>query len=221
MNSLAYDRHLHGRRELASIVKCLKDIPFGSRVLDLPCGLGCLTKVLVERGYLVTAADASESQVNHARENYLAYQKRHGLKGAPVKFERRDLLATGYANDEFDGVTCIRLFHHFYESETRRSALRELRRICRGPIVLTFRRSLAVDYARYWIKDRIVHYRKLGTPLYDRVLPISLKKFSAEIADAGLGIDAKMAAVWGISSRWFLVLSRRQAANRAGGKHAA
>jgi hypothetical protein len=37
-----------------------------------------------------------------------------------------------------------------------------------------------------------------------------MKTFAAEIAAAGLRIDKRIAVRWGISSRWFLVLSRRE-----------
>ena len=124
-----------------------------------------------------------------------------------MQFELRDILATGYADDEFDAVTCIRLFHHFYEAETRRRALGELRRICRGPIVLTFRNSFALDYVRYWLNAQLKRDQL-------HILPISMKTFAAEIASAGLQIDKRIAVRWGISSRWFLVLSRRDSASR-------
>ena len=124
-----------------------------------------------------------------------------------VQFEFRDILATGYAHDEFDGVSCIRLFHHFYESDTRRRRLGELRRICRGPIVVTFRNSFALDYVRYWLNAQLKRKQL-------HIFPISMKTFAADIASAGLQIDKKIAVRWGISSRWFLVLSRRDSASR-------
>jgi len=42
-------------------------------------------------------------------------------------------------------------------------------------------------------------------------LPIPFKTFAADIDAAGLKIEKKIAAHWGISSRWFLVLSRKVA----------
>jgi hypothetical protein len=122
-----------------------------------------------------------------------------------VPFELRDILSTGYAEDQFDGVTCIRLFHHFYESEIRRRALCELRRICRGPIIVTFRNSFALDNVKYWLNARLKRRNQT------HIRPIPMETFAAEIAAAGLKIEKRMAVRWGISSRWFLVLSRRQA----------
>jgi hypothetical protein len=126
----------------------------------------------------------------------------------------RDILATGYADDEFDAVTCIRLFHHFYESETRRRALGELRRICRGPIVVTFRNAFALDYFKYWMNG-------LRRRTHLHILPIPMKTFAAEIAAAGLQVDKRIAVRWGISSRWFLVLRRREIGSNASRSQAA
>jgi ubiquinone/menaquinone biosynthesis C-methylase UbiE len=200
-----YGRGWRDRREKACILKCLEAIPAGSRVLDLPCGTGRLTRVLVERGYRVTAADVSEAMLAHARDNYEAYQEQKGGKAQNVQFEVRDVLSTGFNNDQFDGISCIRLFHHFDEAETRRRALKELRRICCGPIVVTFLNSFALDRLSLWLKHKI--RRKPRTSQ----LPIPFSTFAADIDAAGLKIDKKMAAHWGISSRWFLVLSRKAA----------
>jgi len=198
-----YSNRWRDRREKACIVKCLEAIRPGSRVLDLPCGTGRLTRLLVSRGYEVTGADSSEAMLGHARENYSAFRREQGAQTPYVQFEVRDVLSTGYNTDQFDAVTCIRLFHHFSEAETRRRALRELRRICRGPIIVTFLNSFALDRYSAWLKDRMKG-RKRTTQL-----PIPFKTFAADIESAGLQIDKKMAAHWGISSRWFLVLSRR------------
>src|SRR5262245_23196090 len=131
-----YGKGWRDRREQACIEQCLEAIPEGGRVLDLPCGTGRLTRILVSRGYRVTGADISEAMLEQTRANYAAYQSKQGGKAPAVQFEVRDVMSTGYNTDQFDGIACIRLFHHFSEAETRRRALRELRRICRGPIVV-------------------------------------------------------------------------------------
>jgi SAM-dependent methyltransferase len=199
-----YSNRWRDRREKACILECLRSIPSGGHVLDLPCGTGRMTGVLVELGYRVTGADISEAMLSRARDNYSTYQEQHA-NAPPMRFEIRDVLATGFATDEFDGISCIRLFHHFADSPTRRRALCELRRICRGPIVVTFLNSFALDRATYWLKDRLRGRKRTAQ------LPIPFKTFAADISAAGLQIDKKMAAHWGISSRWFLVLSRRNA----------
>jgi SAM-dependent methyltransferase len=199
-----YSDRYRDRREKACILKCLEMIPQGSRVLDLPCGTGRMTRILVERGYKVTGADGSDAMLGHAKDNYKAYQRQN--RDAPeVPFSVRDVLSTGFKNDEFDAVACIRLFHHFDEAETRRQALRELARICHGPIVVTFLNSFALDRVAAWFKSRLRGKKQRSQ------LPIPLSTFAADIDAADLRIDKKVAAHWGISSRWFLVLGRQAA----------
>jgi SAM-dependent methyltransferase len=200
-----YSNRRRDRREKACIEACLDAISPGSKVLDLPCGTGRMTQILVERKYRVTAADASEAMLNRAKATYATYRAKTGTAVPDVPFSVRDVLATGFATDEFDGVSCIRLFHHFREAETRRQALRELGRICHGPIVVTFLNSFALDRMATWLKARL-RGRKLNNQR-----PIPFQTFAADIEAAGLKIDRKIAAHWGVSSRWFLVVSRRDA----------
>lgn len=199
-----YSNRWRDRREKACILECLSSIPPGASILDLPCGTGRLMRILLDRGDRVTAADISEAMLRRARENYHTYCEQHNGDAPPIRFELRDVLASGFEDDAFDGVTCIRLFHHFADAQTRRRALSELRRVCRGPIIVTFLNSFALDRVTSWLKARI-RGRK-----HDSQLPIPFKTFAADIAAAGLQIDRRIAAHWGISSRWFLVLSRRE-----------
>jgi SAM-dependent methyltransferase len=191
------------RREKACIEECLSAIPAGSKVLDLPCGTGRLTRLLIERGFRLTSADGSDAMLARAEQNYAKYRSERGGQPPAVQFSVRDVLSTGFQADEFDGVSCIRLFHHFGEAETRRQALRELKRICRGPIVVTFLNSFALDRVSAWLKAQVRRRKPQGQR------PIPLKVFAADIEAAGLKIDKKIAAHWGLSSRWFLVLSRK------------
>ncbi len=200
-----YGNSRRDRREKECILECLKTIPAGSKVLDLPCGTGRMTRLLVERGFSVTGVDISEAMLNRARDNYRSYQKSHGSKAPPVHFQISDVMQTGFADNEFGGVACIRLFHHFSEAGTRRQALAELRRICRGPIVVTFLNSFALDRVSYWVRAVMKGKKQVSQ------LPIPLKTFAADIDAAGLKIDKEVAAHWGISNRWFLVLSRKAA----------
>jgi ubiquinone/menaquinone biosynthesis C-methylase UbiE len=198
-----YSSRWRDRREKACILECLKAIPAGGHVLDLPCGTGRMTRILVDLGYKVTGADVSDAMLSRARDKYREYETQCGGQVPAVKFEICDVLNTGYASDTFDGVACIRLFHHFTDSETRQRALGELRRISRGPIVVTFLNSFALDRATYWLRHKLKGKKQTTQ------LPIPYKTFAADIEAAGLKVDRKMAAHWGISSRWFLVLSRK------------
>lgn len=182
------------RRERNTILRLFRHIPEGARVLDLPCGTGRVTRLLLEHGFCVTAADASEPMVRLARKNHRQFQ------GAT--FEARDVMQTGYSNDQFDAVFCNRLFHHFSEPATRRTALAELRRICTGPLIVSFFNAFSLDAVAF----RLRHTVRRSTP--DDRIPISVRTFSADVSAAGLRIKASLPVRWGISPQWYVVLCR-------------
>ena len=101
----------------------------------------------MDQGFRVTAADVSEAMVSIARTNIAASQSPTEGHLPHVDFEVRDVMQTGYADNQFDAVVCNRLFHHFTESSTRLRALKELRRISRGPVIISFFNSFALDAA--------------------------------------------------------------------------
>lgn len=74
---------------------CLPYLPgdLGSqRVLDLACGVGALSRILADRGAIVTAVDASAEMLNHAEP-------------ANVKYRHGDATNTNWWDGEpFDGV---------------------------------------------------------------------------------------------------------------------
>ena len=190
------------RRERNCILRSFRSVPAGASVLDLPCGTGRLTRLLVEHGYIVTGADSSAEMLALAEKNFREFQTSSARPVPDVSFERHDVMSTGFADDQFHAVVCNRLFHHFSEPANRRAALKELRRICRGKITVSFFNSFALDA----LKSRLSHWIRGTTPL-DRI-PIPLKEFNADIRAAGLRIESKFATRWGISPMWYLVLRR-------------
>lgn len=197
-----YARSLVGtathRREERCVARGLTDVPRGGRVLDLPCGTGRLLPLLTKLGFDVVSADASSHMVGLARESARAAS----LPARDDSFLVAGVPKTPFADDSFDAVVCNRLFHHFREPHVRRDALRELRRICKGPIVVSFFCSLAVDAVVWRVKQAL----KREKPT-DRI-PISYAAFARDVRTAGLEIATVMPTRWGISKQWYLVLRR-------------
>lgn len=182
------------RLEKASIRQALAGLPAGARVLDLPCGTGRITTFLLAEGWRVHAADNSQhmmDQVRHAFSQAL-------LSGAALDLSRQDVMATTFADGEFDAVVCNRLFHHFNEPATRRRALAELARISKGPVVASFFCSFSLSA----LKFRIVSAAK-GIKPVDRV-PIPLREFVADLESAGLRAEAVIPVRWGISPQTYV-----------------
>jgi len=180
--------------ERHAILRALRHLPRGSKVLDLPCGSGRLITLLQQQGMQVTGADASEEMLSNAAENL--------QHGQPVPLLYADVMRTGFADGEFDAVLCNRLFHHFHASETRRSALAELRRICRGPLIISFFSSFSVS----------AQWRRLQNGLRGKVKidrqPIARSVFEADLLAQGLRPLEWIATRWGRSPHWYVVAVR-------------
>jgi ubiquinone/menaquinone biosynthesis C-methylase UbiE len=188
------------RWERECLRRGLEGVPPGSHVLDLPCGTGRMTTLLLELGHRVTAADFSEHMLAQARARFAAEPP---PAGAALRFVHADVMATPFRDGEFDAVACNRLFHHFFEPATRRRALTELARISRGPIVVSFFRTLALSA----LKFRVVHALRGDSPT-DRV-PIPLRAFREDLEACGLRVDAVLPVRFGVSPQTYVRAVKR------------
>ena len=186
------------RRELALLDKAFSHFKPDSKILDLPCGTGRLSVLLADAGMRVTAADLSPKMVDSARETMGEFNEKNPSQA--VEFATANAMETNFADDQFDGVLCYRLLHHFHEAGQRRQIFKELRRINTGPIVATVFTSNALDYY-------VMRFRSLFTGkkhLHRSYLP--LKTFHEDFAAAGLTVVEAIPRMRGISPVWIFVL---------------
>jgi SAM-dependent methyltransferase len=189
-------------RELQCICDALRDVPRGGRVLDLPCGAGQLTNLLVDLGFQVTAADVSTHMLDRAKQAWDAECSNDPDRSEHVRFIAKDVMHTEFPDGYFDAVVCNRLFHHFCEAETRRAALAELGRISRGPVIVFFFNRLALDTVRLAALRLIFGRFRRGR------IPISVGRFAAEGTAAGLRLDRVLFTRPGISPQCYGVFRR-------------
>lgn len=197
-----YARALDGtatdRRERQCLQRALVDLPRGAAVLDLPCGAGRLLPFLTGLGYAVTAADSSPHMVELAREHARA----RSLPMPPDRFIVASVFETPFRDGEFDAVVCNRLLHHFREPAARRAAMRELARISRGPVIVSFFCSRSIDAIVFNLKQTISR-----RPATDRI-PIATRTLIADAAAAGLRVERWLPARPPVSRQWYAVTSR-------------
>jgi 2-polyprenyl-3-methyl-5-hydroxy-6-metoxy-1,4-benzoquinol methylase len=198
-----YGPSIRDRRELGCIRRFVNSLAPKSRILDLPCGTGRLTPLLLNRGLQVVGVDCSEWMINAAREQLSKSFQDAGSSAAAPRFEVREALDTGYPAGAFDAIVCNRLFHHFREAETRTAVLKEFGRICRGPILVSFFNSFALDAVRV----RIKHWLR-GKVAQDRI-PISTSTIARDVSNAGMDVIAKWSVLWGLSPMCYVVLQNR------------
>lgn len=186
------------RREISCILRALRGLPRGSSVLDLPCGTGRLLPELIKAGFNVTEADASPHMIDQAR----MYATVNNVAIADDRFVVASVFNTGFSADQFDAVVCNRLFHHFHEANVRRDALRELRRIAKGRIVVSFFSSRSLLGQIFTIRNRM-----RSKPATDRV-PIMPGVFAADAAAVGLKVLEWRATRAGVSKQCYALLER-------------
>jgi len=119
------------RAEMRLIDRTFASIPKDHRVLDIPCGGGRVMIHLAKLGYKVTGADVSEGMLKIARDAAAQAALR-------CLVEHQDLEALTYAGGSFDSIISFRLFHHFPSPELRHRVVKELCRVAKQDVVLSY-----------------------------------------------------------------------------------
>jgi hypothetical protein len=123
------------RREQIYISRAFSGVPRGTLVFNWPCGCSRLLPFLKKLGYHVTSADSSSDAVSRIR----LYG---GLLGEDCVGDKDDfnvvnIFRTDFEDDHFGAAIVNQLFC-LTEPQIRQLILTELRRICDGPIVVSF-----------------------------------------------------------------------------------
>jgi ubiquinone/menaquinone biosynthesis C-methylase UbiE len=120
---------LGDRREKYVIGRLLAHVPSGARVLDLACGTGRISELLMRQGFDTYGADYSQAMLDVARARLAPFGR--------LELRQADAAALPFPNGFFESATCIRFLGHV-PPEVRARVLGELKRVCRGPFVAAF-----------------------------------------------------------------------------------
>ena len=131
-------------------------------VLDVPCGYSRFAPVYAHLGITAIGADVSYDMAHLAAANHARHDRERWLCA--------NVLALPFIDSVFDSVLCIRLLHHRYSDVERQRILRELARVSRRFVIISFYRpTLLHTVARYWrgSRDRLAmmtlpHLRELA-----------------------------------------------------------
>ena len=162
---------LVAKSEQRAVERLLSDIRSDiAFVADVPCGTGKLVPVFQRLSLTALGADVSGSMLRIAKE--LARDT------APaMRFTRLDITQLPFADQTFDAVVCLRLFHRV-PREVTIAALRELYRVTRRYVVVSY----GVETA--WHSFRQV-LRSLITP--GRTIPYPIQRAQVNPFFTGLG----------------------------------
>lgn len=188
------------RREQRAVRKIFSSLPNCRSVLDVPCGAGRFAKTLGEGGRRVVGADSAFEILAHAQKRALRAEVRAG-------FMQGDASKLPFPDDAVDAVFCNRLLHHILRPEERSVILRELRRVSRRYVVVSF-----FDYQGFGGVRRLLKSLKGSKPKYDG--QPTRAQFEREAATCGLRVRELVptGAAW-ISQKYF-VLEKSSSANQ-------
>ncbi|MBI5158735.1 class I SAM-dependent methyltransferase [Candidatus Micrarchaeota archaeon] len=105
-NAGKYAERWAGYPFVAELDAIIKAVNARARVLELGCGVGQNCNYLQERGFDVVGIDVSEAVLHEA-----------GKKFPKAKFEKKDARKLEFAEESFDAVFAIGLFHHLNVDE--------------------------------------------------------------------------------------------------------
>ncbi len=131
-----YMRSVKERCEGRYIKRALSGVPRGTSVLNWPCGCSRLLPLLKKLGYNVTSADSSSDAVSRIRL-YCGLLGENCI-GDKDDFKVVDIFQTGFVADCFGAAIVNQLFRCLPDKQIRQLILKELRRICTGPIIVSF-----------------------------------------------------------------------------------
>jgi SAM-dependent methyltransferase len=142
----------------------------GGLILDLPCGYGRFSPLLIKSGLKLINSDLSFEMVRRADEKSLrpgvAADAKNGLP---------------FRAGAFGAVFSMRFFHHIHNPAERRAVLAEFARVSSDWAVVSYYRSNALHKAQRAV-------RRLRKKSPRRIRMIEGGTFSAEAKDAGFEI---------------------------------
>jgi len=93
-----------------SLLEFLGNVPAGSHILDVGCGTGFISGLLIEKGYRVTGIDFSDWCIRRASEQY--------PNGNFYQASADDPNLPGRFPEPFDAVVSVEVIEHLYSPST-------------------------------------------------------------------------------------------------------
>ena len=172
------------RRESRALVELLAIAGVTSGPwLDVPCGAGRLSTLLPTPVILVDRDLDMVRACPHDTTRICASV--HDLP---------------FADGSFAGVICLRLLHHIPGAPERRKILEELRRVSRGPVIVSFFHAFSLQHLRRTIA------RRLGKRVSGRCA-LSWRRFRPDLEAAGFRIVATKPLARGLSEQWLVLVT--------------
>ncbi len=189
-------QHVVGKELLLLTKKeMLKEADFG-KVLELGCGTGLYTEILLKNSTNVVATDFSDEMIESAK------QKRGHLEN--VEFLKADALNLDFEGESFDSVFMANLIHITGNAE---KVIQESRRVLKngGSLIIT---SFAIDDMSFFNKMFMgIRYLKTFGKPSDEALKEKTTKKSIENLLVKNGFEISKSDLLGNKSKAFYIQS--------------
>jgi len=169
------DQKIISRRERNIVGKILKRLNEKCiSILDVPCGYGRFSELFLKRSLSLTSIDISLPMVLTNREHSPRTSSGH-------HFLVGDIRHLPLKDGSFDCIVTIRLFQHIHEPSIRIQILKEIYRVARRIVVVSFYRYNLLHSAERWVRCWIRNEGK-------KISMLPLNDFRKEVNSAGFKV---------------------------------
>ncbi len=141
--------------------RILSRLPSNSLVVDVPCGLGRFSDLIVDQGHRYVGID-----LNRAWAHYAAHRRNDFLPTVNAS-----ALELPLADNSAHFILCIRLFHHF-QPEQIEQAFKEISRVAPQALVTFYNRRIWRTQRRRFSWRLRRKERQGGEPWYQKTYTI-------------------------------------------------
>ncbi len=191
------DQRLVHNREQKILNKIFERIEKTSGfVLDLPCGYGRFSAILLEKGFKLVNSDISLAMVDRTKKKAATLLQREA-RGVVTDA----VFGLPFKKDTFSLVLSMRFFHHVHSSEDRRKILAEFFRVTSDWVVLSYYQSNALHKIQRKLRQKI---KKTPT----RIKMIAGQEFQNEAKESGFEVVSVFPLFRGFHSQHITLLKK-------------
>jgi len=186
--------HVREQRILEKILR--KTGKYSMRVLDLPCGYGRFSGLMLKKGFSLVSSDVSFYMVKRAEEHSKLYDQ-SSVSGVVADAKQ----GLPFKQEVFDLLFSMRFFHHIHEKKERKFILKEFFYVSSECVVLSY-------YQMNFLHILQRKFRKKLKKSRTQIKMISRREFREEVEDAGFSIVKIFPLFRGIHSQHIAFLEK-------------
>lgn len=189
------DQRLVQAREKRILRKILERIgKEDALVLDVPCGYGRFSHLMLERGCSLVSSDLSFHMVKRTMERSKESVRLSGVVADGI-------LGLPFKQEVFDFILSMRFFHHLHQRKERKAVLEEFSRVVKEQVILSYYQINPLHVVQRKLRRRI---KKSKT----RIKMLSREEFEKEVEKVGFKIVYIFPLFRGIHSHHIALLRK-------------